>query len=223
MLEIRDLSWVPPGAEEPLWSGVNFELAPGELVVLEGESGSGKSTFLRCIVGLEKPASGHILWRGQKVDAHNIRRFRNRVVYVHQSPVEIAPRVGDNLDFPRQVHAEFSDDTVRAMGESEQRVLLDRLGLDNIELLRRFDELSVGEQQRVALVRCLSVRPEVLLLDEATASLDAATSELVEDYITAYLEESERRAVIWVSHDREQRKRLDGRLLDLEQWRTSVV
>ncbi len=215
LLAVSDLSWIPPGDDEPLWSGVSFVLRGGDRVVLEGQSGSGKSTLLRCIVALEDPAGGAVRWRGETVGEHNIRRFRNRVLYVHQSPVPIADRVGDNLAFPRQIQREFDGDADVAMSEEEQRELLDRFGLEGIDRSRRFDELSVGEQQRVALVRCFTIRPEVLLLDEPTASLDDKNAAHVEDYVNEYLGQEQQRAVVWISHDREQRQRLGGRVLDM--------
>lgn len=215
LVEISDLAWIPPGAEQPLWDGVSFALERGELVILEGQSGSGKSTLLRCIVALEELADGAVRWRGEVVDEQNIRLFRNRVLYVHQSPVPIADRVGENLSFPRRVQREFDDYADLAMSEEEQRQLLDRFGLENIDLTRRFDELSVGEQQRVALVRCFTIQPEVLLLDEPTASLDDENAGFVEDYVTTFLQQDPDRAVIWISHDRQQRERLGGRVLDM--------
>ena len=223
LLAVSDLSWIPPGDDEPLWSGVSFVLRGGDRVVLEGQSGSGKSTLLRCIVALEDPAGGAVRWRGETVGEHNIRRFRNRVLYVHQSPVPIADRVGDNLAFPRQIQREFDGDADVAMSEEEQRELLDRFGLEGIDRSRRFDELSVGEQQRLALVRCLSVCPDILLLDEPTASLDDENARKVEEYLLDYVEGSPERALVWVSHDRDQRERLGGRVVDVEQWRYDAV
>lgn len=216
LLEVRDLSWTAPDGDEPIFRGVDFQLGAGDLVVLEGPSGAGKSTLLRCVIGLEDGRSGTVLWRGEEVGAHNIRPFRNRVVYVHQSPEPIAPRIGDNLDFPRRIQVDFPDYADAVMGEDEQRRLLARFHLEDLDFSRRFDELSLGEKQRLALVRCLSVRPEVLLLDEPTASLDETNARRVEDYVTEYVEEGSDRAAIWIGHDAEQRRRLGGRRLDME-------
>ncbi len=186
------------------------------MVILEGASGSGKSTLLRCIVYLEKPAGGAVYWSGEEVGEDNIRRFRRHVVYVHQTPVAIAPTVEENLAFPRQMAQQLDDSTDRGMTEEEQRELLDHFGLGAVDWTRRFDELSVGEQQRVALVRCLSVRPDVLLLDEPTASLDEENARLVEACIDSILAEDGPRAVVWISHNEKQRDRLDGRRLQIE-------
>ncbi len=215
IVKVRDLSWIPPRSDRPLWEDVSFALYPGERLVVTGPSGAGKSSLLRSIVGLEERVSGSVWWRGEPVGEDNIRRFRHRVVYVHQSPVPIASRVSENLDFASEIGREFDEFSADHLDEDEQRQLLDEFGLANIEWSRRFDELSVGEQQRVALVRCLSVQPDVLLLDEPTASLDDETARLVEDHIEDYIDGADDRAAIWVSHDSEQRERLDGRILDI--------
>lgn len=221
LLEVQELSWIPTGADRPVWEGVSFSVDRGELVVLEGPSGSGKSTLLRGIVGLEEITSGVRRWRGDIVDADNIRRFRHRAVYVHQTPQAIAPRIEANLSFPREISRQFDEVADEPMDEGEQRELLDRFGLEGLDFERRFDELSVGEQQRVALVRCLTVRPQLLLLDEPTASLDPDNAGRVEQFIVSYLDESDDRSAIWISHDRQQRRRLAGRTIDIEQWTIS--
>ena len=216
MLEVQNLSWTPPGGDEPLWRDFSFALDAGESVVLTGQSGSGKSTLLRCIVHLEKPDSGLVLWRGDQVTPQNIREFRHHVVYVHQSPVPIAPSIEENLSFPRKMSRHFEDSSTPALTEQQQRDLLARFNLPELDFSRRFDELSVGEQQRVALVRCLSVNPDVLLLDEPTASLDDENAAIVEDYIQHYLAHApDQRAAIWITHDKEQRRRLGDRTIAL--------
>lgn len=215
ILEVRNLSWTPDDADQPLWAEASLEIASGETVVLEGPSGSGKSTLLRSIVYLESPSSGDVFWRGDQVTTGNIRRFRHDVVYVHQTPVPIAPTVEQNLAFPRQMAREFTSSSAKPLSEKDQDELLERFGLPGLDKSRRFDELSVGEQQRLALVRCLSVAPQMLLLDEPTASLDEKNACLIEEHIADYVSRGEGRAALWVSHSRDQIARLGGRRIDL--------
>lgn len=216
LIDVENVSWIPPNSEEPLWKDVEFSINAGELLILDGPSGSGKSTLLRSLVLLQDVSSGQIRWRGDVVSSENIRSFRHRVVYVHQSPVPIASTVDENMRFPRRMSREFGGHG-EAMTEEEQRELLHRFGLVDVDFSRRFDEFSVGEQQRLALVRCMSVRPEVLLLDEPTASLDDKSAGQVEEYILDFVEKAGG-AVIWVSHNREQRQRLAGRELNMKSW-----
>lgn len=218
LLEIRNLTWQPADADRPIWADVSFEIAPGELVVLEGFSGSGKSTLLRAIVGLEEATSGTRWWQGEQISAENIRHFRHRAVYIHQTPVPIAPRVAENLDFPRQISRELQGEEHNAMNEDEQRKMLDRFNLGDLDWSRRVDELSVGERQRIAFVRCLTVRPQMLLLDEPTASLDPKNARQLENCVFEYLQSSPDRSAIWVSHDEAQRDRMADRTIDISRW-----
>lgn len=218
LLEIRDLTWIPRGEDHPVWSEVSFRVDEGELTVLAGPSGSGKSTLLRGIVGLQEITGGSRHWCGERIGADNIRRFRHRAVYVHQTPEAIAPRVVGNLAFPREIGRQVDGQTHSPMDRNDQQELLDRFGLGALDWERRFDELSVGERQRVALVRCVSVKPKMLLLDEPTASLDPENAERVEQFVLSYLEQSEDRAVVWVTHSSEQRQRLNARTIDITRW-----
>ena len=208
-LKVRNLTWTPPGDEKPLWADVSFEVKAGEHVILKGPSGAGKSTLLRALLFLENIDSGEVFWEDKAVTEENIREFRRAVVYVQQRPVAIAPTLGENLEFAREMGGPD-----RGMSEREQRELLDHLGLGNLDWSRRFDELSGGQQQRVALVRCLSVQPRVLLLDEPTASLDEANALALEELIRDYCA-TDGRAALWVTHSSEQRERIGGRLLEL--------
>ncbi len=220
LLGVRDLSWTPDGEERPLWEGVRFGVESGEALIVSGQSGSGKSTLLRCVVHLEEPSSGQVFWRGRPVESEDIRRFRHHVVYVHQTPVAIATTVEEEMGFAREMSRELADDMSAALDEEEQHRVLNRFGLGGLDWTRRVDELSVGERQRVALVRCLSVGPEVLLLDEPTASLDDANTRRVEDYVVDYVREREGRAAVWITHSTEQRERLGGRILDIDEFRS---
>ena len=218
LLEVREMSWIPPRSEEPLWEGVCFHIQSGETVIISGESGAGKSTLLRCLVHLEAPASGSVYWRGEEVNSSDIRRFRHHVLYVHQSPVAIATRVFEEMAFAREMSQALAGDSSEPIDEQGQRALLARFGLQDLSWERRVDELSVGERQRVALVRCFSVGPEVLLLDEPTASLDEANARRVEDYVAAYVNGGPGRAAVWITHSTEQRERLDGRIIDIDEF-----
>lgn len=218
LLRVESLSWAPPDSDTPIFEGVTLEVRPGERVVLKGPSGSGKSTLLRCIVGLEPRRTGELFWRGEPVGPDNMRRFRSRAVYVQQRPSEVAETVGQNLAFAREMAEELGSGEA-LLDESEQREMFARLGLENIGHSRRFDDLSVGEQQRVCLVRALTGGPDVLLLDEPTSALDPERVEQIEELLTSYVDQApESRAFVWVSHQPQQIERLAGRVVDLAQW-----
>ncbi|QDG50637.1 ATP-binding cassette domain-containing protein [Persicimonas caeni] len=217
LLSAQNIAWSPPDSDALLFADVDFDVDAGERVVLEGPSGSGKSTLLRCLVGLEPRRSGTVRWRGEPVDAESMRRFRNRATYVQQRPSAISETVGENLAFAREMARQFAGD--RALDEDGQHDLLERLGLGHIGMSRRFDDLSVGEQQRVCLVRALTGQPDMLLLDEPTSALDPERVEQIEDLLIAYVDDApDRRAFVWVSHQPDQIERISTRVLDVSQW-----
>ena len=155
----------------PVLQDVSFGIDRGEIVSLIGPSGSGKSTLLRVLMGLLPPSQGHVTFDGIRIDYRSraaVREIRNRFAIVFQqynlfqnmtaldnvmvAPVKVKRR-------PKQVVA------------GEARELLERVGLGD-KLGAYPDQLSGGQQQRVAIARALALQPEVLLLDEITASLD---------------------------------------------------
>ncbi len=219
LLNAKNLSWTPPGrnnTKQPLFTNFNLQLYPGESLAVEGSSGSGKSTLLRCLCLLEPVVDGKIFWRGTPVGAQNVRAFRNRAVYVHQRPIAIAPRIDENLEYARQVTQSLFHGEIEPLSSAQQRTLLDRLGLADIEITRNFDDLSLGEQQRVALVRCLTTQPDILMLDEPTASLDPKNAARVEELIHEYLtEKPDERAAIWISHQQDQLQRVTTRRISM--------
>lgn len=211
---VEDLTSKPGDDGVPILQGVSFAIAPGERVVLTGPSGSGKSTLLRCMVLLER-AEGRVLLDGEDVGAERVRALRRRVGYLPQRPVGIADTIEENLGFPRRM-ATGADGNGTAMDAGEQERLLERLGL-RMDRSRRFDGLSGGEQQRVALVRTLTVRPQVLLLDEPTASLDADNVGVMVELLTEWMEARPDRALLWVSHQAHEVDELATRQVALEE------
>ena len=150
--------------------GVSFEVAKGEVVVVIGRSGSGKSTILRCINGMEPIQQGRIEVEGEQVDAHSkrVRHIREKVGFVFQS---------FNL-FPYYTALENVSLALKivkkkpvAEAESIAKEMLGRVGLsDKLDAFP--DRLSGGQQQRVAIARALAMSPELMLFDEVTSALD---------------------------------------------------
>lgn len=207
LLEIQNLTWTPPDAESSVFEGLSFSLENGEIAALTGPSGAGKSSALRVIIGLVPGDEGVIRLDGRELESSWIREFRRRVSIVFQKPSAIADTVDEDLTFARTCCGD------QALSASEQDQMLERLGLDSAIRKRDFDSLSGGEQQRVQVVRALTSRPDVVLLDEPTASLDEEHERDVEALLREYLEGS--RALLWVSHSNEQLERLDARRISI--------
>ena len=192
------LEGIQPKVLEP----VDLVLAPGELVVLSGPSGSGKSLLLRAVADLD-PHAGEVWIDGTPRSAMSGPEWRRRVGLLPAESHWWAERVGDHLPGP----------TRNTRKDDEGRTgLLEELGFSPEVLDWSVSRLSTGERQRLALARLIAHEPEVLLLDEATANLDPVNSERAESVIQDY-RSSRAAAVLWVSHDPEQRRRLDGRRL----------
>ena len=181
-LSVRDVVKVYDGDFTAL-DGVSFDVARGEVIVVVGPSGCGKSTLLRTLNGLEPIQGGVIEFNGEKVPSKSLpwNLLRQRIGMVFQS-YELFPHLNvlDNLLLgPSKVLGEKRAESARRAGE-----LLKRVGLlDKAESFPR--QLSGGQKQRVAIVRALMMKPEILLLDEVTASLDP---EMVREVLDVVLE-----------------------------------
>ena len=186
MLTVRNLTKSYRTSEEQLavLRGVDLALAAGESVALTGESGSGKSTLLHLIAGLDKADSGEVWLDGALVsdlsDSDRAAMRRDRLGLVFQQ-FNLIPslQVGDNLAFQARIAGRhdpvWQDELVRRLGLSA--------------LLGRYPEqLSCGQQQRVAIGRALAIKPLVLLADEPTGNLDEQTADdvlaLARDLVT---------------------------------------
>jgi len=199
LLQVRGLSVSIGG--RCLIDGVSCVLKAGSRTVILGPNGAGKSLFLRLLCGLVKPDTGSILWQGQALN----RAVRRHLAIVFQRPVLLRRSVAANLDFA--LNNARLDSSIR-----RQRVA-EGLQLARLQTLAKQParRLSGGEQQRLALARALIVRPEVLLLDEPTASLDPASVQAVEAMIAAA--HSQGIKVLFVTHDVGQVRRLADEVL----------
>jgi putative ABC transport system ATP-binding protein len=183
---------------------VSLSIPPGSTALL-GPSGSGKSTLLRLLNRLADPDEGTVRFHGTDVRELDPLELRRRVGLVPQLPAPVPGSVADNVEFgPRLVGRDV---------DPEPPIRL--AGLDPSFLERDASRLSVGEQQRVMLARTLALEPEVLLLDEPTASLDAAATTAVEEALRNLRDVS----LVLVTHDAGQADRLAERTFHLEEGR----
>ena len=190
---------------------ISFGVAAGDIVGLAGPSGAGKSSLLRLLNLLRSPSAGTIAYKHRPLDQYEPAQLRREVGYVLQKPYLFGGAVRDNLEYAYRVWRQKPD-------PQEISAYLERVNLPISILDKTKNEMSGGEQQRVALVRSLLAKPQVLLLDEVTASLDEANTLLLEQLIRT--EWSARSiTVLFISHQPAQLRRLAQSVLVLEAGR----
>ncbi|MHB8171960.1 MAG: ABC transporter ATP-binding protein [Thermincolia bacterium] len=176
-----------------------------------GPSGSGKSTLLSLVNRMQTPDEGDVYFHGLNYKEYQVTQLRQRIGLVHQTPTMLQGTVRDNINYgPLLRNAPLSPREIEG--------LLDLVGFGRGFLERPATELSGGEKQRVSLMRTLANNPEVLLLDEITASLDPVSQELVEQVILA-LNREKNLTILWVSHNLQQVQRVGGQTWFVHQGR----
>jgi len=193
-LELRRLSYKANG--KSVIDGLDLKLEKPGITVIMGPNGAGKSVLLRLIHGLITPTSGEIVWAGQRMD----RALALRQAMVFQKPVLLRRSAAANI-----WHALG----LRGIDPNERAIRVDdALRLAGLEDLAATPArvLSGGEQQRLSLVRALSLEPEVLLLDEPTASVDPASTLAIEKLLLETQHSGIK--IIIVTHDIGQARRL---------------
>ena len=213
LLEVTNLKKHFPISEGILFSknvslvkaidGISFTISKGETLGLVGESGCGKTTTGRCILQLEKPTEGRILFDGRdltEMDASTLAPLRQKIQVIFQDPYSsLNPRlkIGDTIAEPMKVHEVEPDAISRRKRVTE---LLDICGLPSRMADRYPHEMSGGQRQRVGIARALSLRPEFIICDEAVSALDVSIQaqiiNLLED-----LREEFKLTYLFIAHD----------------------
>ncbi len=196
VLAVRGLRIGP--RRRPVLDGIDLRLPSGHFMGIVGPNGAGKSTLLHAIIGLIRPDAGHVDILGECLGAHNRRRLLAQVGFLHQMsaasrlPVRVREVVAMGLpDYPAPWRGRWS-----------RQAVVEALRLVDAEALidRDFRELSGGQQQRVRIARALVRRPRLLLLDEPSAALDAASQARLFATLRRLCDE-QGMAVLMVEHD----------------------
>ncbi|MCZ6730014.1 MAG: phosphonate ABC transporter ATP-binding protein [SAR324 cluster bacterium] len=205
MLKIENLTKRYPTGDLAL-NGVSLEVAKGEVVALIGPSGAGKSTLIRTINRLVEPTSGRILLNGvnlPSLGSRALRRARRTIGMIFQEFALVERlTVMENVLSGQLGYVSFWRSLIRKFPQSiidEAFRLLERVGLEEF-YDKRADALSGGQRQRVGIARALLQNPEILLVDEPTASLDPKTSRQIMRLITELTSERGLGAIINI-HD----------------------
>jgi ABC-type lipoprotein export system ATPase subunit len=193
--------------------GVSLTIPSGEFAALLGFSGSGKSSLLNLIAGLDRPTSGKVLVQGRDLatmSREELAKHRLRTVGMVFQSFNLIPSMNvlENVELPLRF-AEVDRDKRDAMA----REALERVGLKS-RIRHRPSELSGGEQQRASLARALINRPQILLADEPTGNLDSRTGTEIMNFLREF-NESMGMTIVMVTHERAIAEKYAGRMIFL--------
>jgi len=177
----------------PTIKNINLKLPKNKMVALVGESGSGKSTIVDILLGLQKPEQGGVYIDGKALDFFELNSFRRKIAFVSQEPILFNNTLKENLLWTKPDATEFEMHCVLGLANILEFVKELPDGMDTIVGERGF-KLSGGQKQRIALARALLRRPSLLILDEATSSLDTESEleiqnslEKLREYTTLFI------------------------------------
>lgn len=209
--------------------GITLDVQPGEFLAFLGASGSGKSSLLNLLAGLDHPTSGAVVVLGHelgRMTSLELSRHRNQTIGIVFQSFNLLPRmtVMENVELPLRLA-----EVPRSSRPARVKDALERVGLGD-RLAHRPGELSGGEQQRVAIARAIVNRPRILLADEPTGNLDSNTGEEILRLISGINRPplttsagEEPTTVLMVTHERALAERYAGRIVTLADGRIARI
>lgn len=211
LLKLTDIKLEIQG--NPILDGVSFEVNTGDVIGLMGKSGAGKTSLFRTLNLLQSPTQGIIYYQNQDTLTYPPAVLRREIGYVFQKTYLFSSTIKDNLLYPYQLMQQKPD-------FEEIIDYLNKANLPESIMKKKIHELSGGEQQRVALIRSLLIKPRILLLDEVTASLDEDNTLIIEKLIRDQ-NENKHVTILFISHNTGQSDRLAQKILYLEKGKVT--
>jgi len=189
-------------------NNVNLKVVKGEILAIIGPNGSGKTTMLRIMAGIDKPTSGEIYFDGIKTSDRNTDKVRSRSTMIFQRTVFFNTTVYKNLAYGLKLRGYSKKEIKEKVGEALKIVKLE--GYEN----RLAKKLSGGEQQRVSLARALVLGTELILLDEPTTNLDPYNVAMIEE-IVSKINRNLNTTIVMATNNMFQAKRLGDKVVFL--------
>lgn len=180
-------------ANEQVFRDFSLSVEAGNNIAIKGESGTGKTTLFRLLMGFEKPEQGRILFKGEPIGKSGYSKLRTQTAWLPQDLNLGTGFVKDVILFPFT----FDFNVNKKPGEKEILDILSTLNLNGDVLEKRFSDLSTGQRQRIGFAICILLEKPLLLLDEPTSALDAASKK----QIFSLLANNRERTIISTSHD----------------------
>lgn len=205
LLEFKNVSY--SSDNKMILNDISVTVEKGDYISIVGPSGSGKSTFLKLCSFLISPTSGNILYNNKNINEYDPVEYRKKVSYCFQTPYLFGNTVYDNILFPYTIRNKHVD-------MENVKKLLSTFKLDESCLNEKVINLSGGEKQRIALIRSLLFKPDILLLDEVTSALDVDNTSIVENVIKLLNDEG--LTILLVTHNQEQSIKHANKLLTIE-------
>ncbi len=197
----------------PILQDISLEVFRGDRIAIVGPSGAGKTYLLHLLNRLAEPTSGKIYLEDQEYPQIPVLKLRQQVVLVLQEPKLLGMKVKQALAYPLVLRGLDQKTIEKRLSYWQQQLQIPNDWWERSEV-----QLSMGQKQLVAIARALVTEPPILLLDEPTSSLDAATSNLVLEVLAA-LSQTHQTTILMVNHQLEQTKQFCNRLLSLQQGR----
>lgn len=188
---------------------ISLEILPGEICTIIGPSGAGKSTLLSLFNRLQDPNRGEIFFQDRPLTQIDVLKLRRKVGMVFQLPSLFKGTVADNINFGPSLKSD------KPVPKDNALPYLQMVGLEPEFLRLPADKLSVGQQQRISIARCLANKPEVLLMDEPTSALDTEAVSTIEE-LCVELHRKMDLTLVWVTHNLDQARRLGGKTILLD-------
>lgn len=207
--------------DRKILNGVEFDIYPGETLVIMGGSGCGKSTLLRTIIGLLRPEEGNIMILGEDM-ATSPEFQRNHIrkkfgMLFQGSALFNSLTVGENVALPLKEHTNLDPEIINII----VKVKLELVGLTGFESLKPY-EISGGMKKRVALARAIALDPQVVFYDEPGAGLDPITASVI-DHLMMDLSKKLKMTSVVVTHEMKSAFRIADRIVVLQKGRVVMI
>lgn len=212
ILSIKDVFYNMGDLE--ILKGISFDIEKGDCMSIVGQSGSGKSTLLKLCADMIPITSGNIYFNGKCYTRYNPIELRKKISYCLQTPELFGKSVCENLEFSFKIRKEKVN---------KQRIvkLLERFNIDESFLDKDIISLSGGEKQRISIIRNLLYTPDIILLDEATSSLDLENAKIVEEYVQELNDLGV--TVLWITHSMEQSEKIFNKRITISEGKIKCM
>lgn len=212
LLEVKGVSYI--NDNNTILNNINMSINKGDFISVVGHSGSGKSTLFKLCADLISPTKGNIFYMDKDYLTYNPMELRKKIAYCFQTPNLFGDTVLDNLKFPYYIRNNTVD--YERIGK-----LMESFKLTEDYLKKAVKNLSGGEKQRIALIRSLLYKPDILLLDEVTSALDTDNTCIVENVIKSLNEQGI--TIMWITHNPQQSKKYANKIVTIEDGKIKAL